>query len=152
MVAFNALWQIERCGDLRLQLCALQELFSAATDSRDDRNLRSARDPTHKPAGIANIFFPHEKVDVFSDFSLLGCDAISDPRVKYPQRRQCIGHGRGRGFYFNLAAPISEFAQGPRDVKRYRHDLPHSRTRFVGGRFVFGGSTRFVRHRRFCAR
>lgn len=70
---------------------------------------------------------------MFSDLSLLGCDPISNPRVKYPQRSQRIGHGRGRGFYFNLAVPISEFAQGTRDVKGYRYDSPLSRTRFVGG-------------------
>src|SRR5438093_13319037 len=59
---------------------------------------------------------------MFPDLSLLGCDAISNARVEYPQGRKGIGHGGGRGFDFNLAAPIREFVQGTRYVKGHRHD------------------------------
>jgi hypothetical protein len=68
------------------------------------------------------MFVSDEDVDVFSDLSLLGCDAISNPRVEEPQRSQRVGHGCGRGFYFNLAASSSEFAQCTGDVKGHGHD------------------------------
>src|SRR6266478_418801 len=101
---------------------------SSTTDRRDDRNVRSGGGGTHEPAGISNIFVSDEDVDVFPDLSLLGCDAISNPRVEYPQRRQRVGQRSGRVFYFNLAAPSSEFAQGAWNVKSHRHNQPF----FVG--------------------
>ena len=97
-------------------------LSLAAADSRHESKSEIRLRSSHKPTGIANILVPNEDVDVFPDLSLLSCDAISDPRVKYPQRSQRIGNCRGRGFYFNAAVPTGEFAQGTRDVKRHRHD------------------------------
>src|SRR5438876_11249928 len=102
--------------------------LSAATDRRDDRNLRSGGDRTHKPAGISNIFVSDKDIDVFPNLSLLGCDAISNARVEYPQRRQRVGQRSGRVFYFNCTASSSEFAQGARNVKSHRHNQPF----FVG--------------------
>jgi len=103
-------------------------ILSAATDGRDDRNLRSGGDGTHKPAGISNIFVSDKDIDVFPNLSLLGCDAISNARVEYPQRRQRVGQRSGRVFYFNLAVPSSKFAQGAWNVKSHRHNQPF----FVG--------------------
>jgi hypothetical protein len=102
--------------------------LSAATDGRDDRNLGSGGDGTHKPTGIANIFVSYKDIDVFPNLSLLGGNPISNARVEYPQRRQPVRQRGGRAFYFNFAEPISEFAQGARNVKSHRHNQPF----FVG--------------------
>src|SRR5258708_17957737 len=99
-----------------------QGFLSTAADRRHDRNLRSSGQRTHKPAGIADIFVSDEDIDVLSNLSLLGRDAISNPRVEDPQRRQSIAHRRRRVFYFKSAVPLSEFAQGTRDVEGHRHD------------------------------
>ena len=102
--------------------------LSAAADGRDDRNLGSGGDGTHKPAGVANIFVSDKYIDVFANLSLLGYDAISNARVEYPQRRQPVRQRGRRAFYFNFAEPSSEFAQGAWNMKSHRHNQPF----FVG--------------------
>jgi hypothetical protein len=113
--------------------------LSAATDGRDDRNLRSGGDGTHKPAGITNIFVSDKDIDVFPNLSLLGCDAISNARVEYPQRRQRFGQRSGRVFYLNFAVPSGEFTQGTGDEKSHRHNQPFFVERDLRGFVDFVG-------------
>src|SRR5439155_20892064 len=67
-------------------------------------------------------------IDVIPKFSCLGCYAISNARVEYTKHRQRVGQRSERVYYFNLAVPSSEFAQGAWNVKSHRHNQPF----FVG--------------------
>jgi hypothetical protein len=112
-------------------------ILSATRDGRDDRNLRSGGDGTRKSTRVTNILVPDENIDMFPNFSLLCCNAISNARVECPQRRQRVCQGSGRVFDLHSAVPASQFAQGTRNVKGYWHN--HRLVRrdlFVAGDFA----------------
>jgi hypothetical protein len=97
-------------------------ILSATSDGRDDRNLRSGGDGTRKSTCITNILVPDENIDMFPNFSLLRCNAISKARVECPQGRQCVCQGGGRVFDLDFAVPASKFAHGAWNVNGQRHD------------------------------
>jgi hypothetical protein len=97
-------------------------IFSAAADGRNDGNFSPLGNAGCESAGVADILITNEDVDVFANLSLLGHDAIANPRVKRPQRGQRIAHSGGRVFELDFVAPSRELAQSSRNVKRYRHN------------------------------
>src|SRR5881296_2042826 len=68
--------------------------LTSAADRRHERNRASARHRTAEPAAVASVFLAHENIDVLADFALFGEDAITQTRIRLPQRRQGFGHSR----------------------------------------------------------
>jgi hypothetical protein len=86
-------------------------LSRAATDGRDDRDLRTLWHGRLKAARVADIFFADEDVDVLPDLSLLGYHTASHAWAAVPQRFQGFSQG-GRGrLNYNAAFPAAERTQ-----------------------------------------
>jgi hypothetical protein len=60
--------------------------YSATTDRRDDRNLRSSGDGSRKSSRESKILVTDENIYMFPNRALLRGNAISKARVEYPQR------------------------------------------------------------------
>lgn len=59
--------------------------FSSAADGGNNRNIRTCRNASRQPSGVANVFVTDENVDVLAHLALLGDDAIAEAGMKLPQ-------------------------------------------------------------------
>lgn len=57
---------------------------SAAADGRYERDRATIQQGGGQSAAVANVFIPHENIDVLTDIALFGQDAITQTGIRLP--------------------------------------------------------------------